>query len=266
MSNYFRALLRLEKESAAPQQTVPTHTVPPQPGSTEHDRFDELPMDDGLAGTRPSYDLNSAKKQNAHAALLDALRAVSGRAQTPTIVIAGMARSDAVGEVINGIASQAALRGVGVQIGDVVVSTTHRILSTREGTPEPRGLDFEGQPLTARTSLDLELSAPATQEALKKWFVSAGAGYDLLIVAAPPLLSSVDAALVARACDGLVLVGEPLVTLRDEFEIAVERARSSGCRVLGLVMNDNREWLPRFLSRLFGTYPRSILPIEKESS
>ncbi len=269
MSNYFRALLRLENKEGATGSASPT-------ASTHHHGVGEPAPDDTLAGdntpagdntlaaTKPAYDLTSVKKQNAHAALLDALRAVSGRAQTPTIVIAGMARSDAVGAVIDGIARQAAERGVGVQIGDVVVSATHRIMSTREGTPPPRGLDHDGIPLTAKTSLDLELSAPATQDALKTWFIGAGAGYDLLIVAAPPLLSSVDAALVARACDGLVLVGEPLVTLRDEFEIAVERALSSGCRVLGLVMNDTREWLPRFVGRLFGTYPRSILPAEKD--
>ncbi|MEM7586077.1 MAG: hypothetical protein AAF560_21990 [Acidobacteriota bacterium] len=252
MSNYFRALLRLEKQSGSPGAV------------TARAAAGEAQARDPLADTKPVYDISSVKKQNAHAALLDALRAVTGREQTPTVVIAGVARSDAVGAVIAGIANQAAQRGVGVQIGDVVVSTTHRILSTREDTPEPRGLDPEGLPLAGKTSLPLELSAPATQEALKKWFVGAGAGYDLLIVAAPPLLTSVDAALVARACDGLVLVGEPLVTQRDEFEIAVERARSSGCRVLGLVMNDNQEWLPRFLGRLFGTYPRSILPEEKE--
>lgn len=250
MSHFFRGWLRKGKQRQDP-------TDPLWAGQ-------EL-ADPALSpDAQPVVDLASAKQQNAHAALLDALRAVASKEQTPCVVIAGIASNHAVGSVIDGIAAQASVRGVGLQIGDVVVSATHRTLSTREGTPAPRGLDADGVPLTQRTSLALELSAPATQEALKRWFVASGAGYDLLIVAAPPLLSSVDAALVARACDGLVLVSEPLVTLREEFEIAVERARSSGCRVLGLVMNDYREWLPRFLTRLFGSYPRSILPQDPE--
>ena len=257
MSNYFRTLLRLDKQPAR---------EPAVAGRPPAD-LDQLRIE--TAGAKndsdSAFDLLSAKKQNSHAALLDALRAVSARVQTPSIVIAGIASNEPVGVVIDGIASQAAVRGVGVQIGDVVVSTSHRVLSTREGTPKPRGLDGPPAVSPGETTLSLELSAPATQEALKKWFANAGAGYDLLIVAAPSLLSSVDAALVARACDGLVLVAEPLVTLRDEFEIAVERARSSGCRVLGLVMNDNQEWLPRILRRLFGNYPRSILPFTPDS-
>lgn len=200
--------------------------------------------------------LASVKKQNAHATLLDAMRAVAGRSHTPTIVVAGIARAASAQTVIEGVADQAALRGVRLQIGDVIVTQTHRTLSIREDHPAALRLAEEGE--THDTSLSLELTSPSAQAALKTWFVNASTGFDLLIVGAPPVLSSVDALLVARACDGLVLVAEPLTTQREEFEIAVERARASGCQLLGLVMNENREWLPRFLSRLFSSYPRSI--------
>ncbi|MEM7351839.1 MAG: hypothetical protein AAF657_13660, partial [Acidobacteriota bacterium] len=195
MSNYFRTLLRLENERREPA---------PMERSAQSPELEAVRLEASQApgDLTPGFDLLSAKKQNSHAALLDALRAVSARGQTPSIVIAGVASSEPVGAVIEGIATQAAARGVGVQIGDVVVSSSHRILSTREGTPEPRGLDGPPAVSPGMTTLSLELSAPATQEALRKWFASAGAGYDLLIVAAPSLLSSVDAALVARACDG----------------------------------------------------------------
>ncbi len=222
---------------------------------------------DGAPGSEGSLDLPtgsdrlarlaSVKKQNAHATLLDAMRTASGHSQTPSIVVAGIATAASGLAVIEGIADQAALRGVRLQIGDVVITQTHRMLSLRGGDGAASGSDPESE--MRDTSLPLELTASAAQEALKNWFVTAGTGFDLLIVAAPPILNSVDALLVARACDGLVLVAEPLTTQREEFEIAVERARASGCQVLGLVMNENREWLPRFLGRLFTSYPRSIL-------
>ena len=199
--------------------------------------------------------LASVKRQNAHATLLDTMRTVAGEAQTPSIVVAGIATAASAQAVIDGVADQAALRGVRLQIGDVVITQAHRTLSIREDHPaaleRPAGRDPDA-------SLSLELTAPAAQESLRTWVADAGSGFDLLLVAAPPILSSVDALLVARACDGLVLVAEPLATQREEFEIAVERARASGCQVLGLVMNENREWLPRFLGRLFSSYPRSI--------
>ncbi len=78
----------------------------------------------------------------------------------------------------------------------------------------------------------------------------------LTIIQAPPLLHSVDAALVARACNGLVLVVEPLHTAREMLRTAVERARTADCRILGLAISGAREWLPRWLRRLFAGQAR----------
>ncbi len=246
MSIAFRALKRSrnDRPDAVPDDGAQAPSPKPR-GSLD------LPTgDDRLA------QLTSVKRQNAHATLLDAMRAVTGKSQTPSIVVAGIAREASALAIIDGVAAQATLRGVRLQIGDVDVTQTHRTLSLRGehaadpgSTSETRGRD---------TSLPFELTAATAEEGLGTWFVTAGVGADLLLVAAPPILSSVDALLVARACDGLVLVAEPLATQREEFEIAVERAKASGCRVLGLVMNENRDWLPRFLSRLFSSYPRSI--------
>ncbi len=224
--------------------------------SADEDQFARLDSATEPASSDRVAQLTSVKRQNAHATLLDAMRAVAGKSQTPSIVVAGIAGAASANAVIEGVASQAALRGVRLRIGDVTVTQTHRTLSLRGEQPaEPGLVEREARD----TSLPLELTAAAAQEALENWFVTAGAGFDLLIVAGPPILSSVDALLVARACDGLVLVAEPLATQREEFESVVERARASGCQVLGLVMNENREWLPSFLSRLFSSYPRSIL-------
>ncbi len=253
MSDFFRTLLRrpASKRSGAPMAEAATA----EPDAALLD----LPT-----GSDRLAKLATVKKQNAHATLLDAMRTVAGKSQTPSVVVAGIASNAPASSVVEGVVDQAALRGVRLQIGDVVVTQSHRTLSIRQdhaAAPEP--IDDDN---SLDSSLSLELTAPSAQETLKSWFDTAGSGFDLLIVAAPPILSSVDALLVARACDGLVLVAEPLTTLREEFEIAVERARASGCRMLGLVMNENRDWLPGFLSRLFSSYPRSISSRTKASN
>ncbi len=237
MSISFRTLSRL-RDSRRSSSLVEDRAAGPEESGLD------LP-----AGSDRLAQLTSVRKQNAHATLLDAMRTVAGTSQAPCIVVAGIASAASGQAVIEGVTDQAALRGVRLRIGDVSVTQSQRTLSIRDD-----------RSAVIDESLSLELAAPSAQEALKTWFVTASSGFDLLIVAAPPILSSVDALLVARACDGLVLVAEPLVTQREEFEIAVERARASGCRVLGLVMHESREWLPRFLGRLFSSYPRSIRP------
>ncbi len=251
MSKSLRSLLRLGRNRPPADSGEVVENA--DPGSTG-------PLLDLPAGSGRLAQLASVKRQNAHATLLDALRTVSGVSQTPTVVIAGISRNASALSVLDGVIDQAALRGVRLQIGDVVVTQTHRLLSVREPPPDARGMVEESDD----TSLSVELTDLSAQEALKTWFVTAGTGADLLIVTAPPILTSVDALLVARACDGLVLVAEPLATQREEFEIAIERARASGCQLLGLVMNENREWLPRLLARLFTSYPRTVAPRSTE--
>ena len=75
-------------------------------------------------------------------------------------------------------------------------------------------------------------------------------GADIVLIEAPPLAGSADAALLARVCDGLVLVVEAAVTSRAELRRAVHLAETSGCRVIGLVMRGKYRALPSWLRRL----------------
>jgi hypothetical protein len=87
---------------------------------------------------------------------------------------------------------------------------------------------------------------------LSRWSEHTGGSVDFILVEAPSLDRTADAALLARACDGLVLVVESEVTPRESLRRAVRVAEVSGCRVLGMVMNEARPplpgWLQRFLS------------------
>ena len=80
--------------------------------------------------------------------------------------------------------------------------------------------------------------------------MAAHARHEMVIIEAPPLGISVDAAMIARACDGLVLVVEAQNTPREALRDAIERADTVGCQILGIVMEGRPEYRPPWLRKL----------------
>jgi Mrp family chromosome partitioning ATPase len=85
---------------------------------------------------------------------------------------------------------------------------------------------------------------------LAAWLHEARSSHDVVIIEAPPLGLSVDAAVVARSCDGLILVVEPRVTTSSALVASVERADAVGCRILGIVTQGKNERLPPWLRQI----------------
>jgi succinoglycan biosynthesis transport protein ExoP len=73
--------------------------------------------------------------------------------------------------------------------------------------------------------------------------------FDLIVIDTPPLLTVTDAAALAPAMDGVVLVAKPGKTKLREFKQALEQLQAVKARVLGVVLNDVN---PR--SRKYGYY------------
>jgi len=185
----------------------------------------------------------SAHTSTAYAQLLDGLRAVETSFSAPGVVLASAGSADAVAPVLEGLREQARRKGLRLLVAELVVSKGGRILGGRD---------------PACTAELLEFNRTVTEDTVRNWFERAVTGQDLLIVEAPPLSQSVDAGLLARACDGLALVVEPQRTSRHEFETAVERSKASGSFLLGMVMNHHTHWLPHFLRTFFNSYPRLV--------
>jgi capsular exopolysaccharide synthesis family protein len=61
--------------------------------------------------------------------------------------------------------------------------------------------------------------------------------YDLVLIDAPPVLPVADAATVAAACDGVIVLVRQGRTTRDQVEGTVSTLRSAGAYVLGTVLN-----------------------------
>ncbi len=195
-----------------------------------------------LRGRKTRSEAPDAVGELAFAQLLDSLRALETPFTAPGVVLAAAGDHAAVQRVLEGLEEQARRKGIRLLLAKLVVSESERFLE-REG-PGP----------TDR----LEINRTVSEDTLRSWFERATTGQDLLIVEAPPLSESVDAALLARAGDGLAIVVEPMATTQAQFETAVERAKAAGCFLLGLVMSRHTHWLPGLLRNFFNAYPRLI--------
>ena len=234
---------------------TPTDSLPlwPEPPRATEDRLptrgvvgrllDRLPLGYLERRRQRSRTRASAHHATAYAQLLDSLRAVETPFAAPGVVIAAAGSSDAVEAVVHGLRGQARSKGVRLMVAELVVTQSGRILEGRD---------------PACPAEPLVLNRTVTEDTVRAWFERATVGQDLLVVSAPSLSQSVDAGLLARACDGLAIVVEPQQTNHHEFETAIERAKASGAFLLGLVMSHHTHWLPHFMRSFFSSYPRLI--------
>jgi capsular exopolysaccharide synthesis family protein len=103
---------------------------------------------------------------------------------------------------------------------DHLISTgTHNLLLMPSGPREANPAALLGSPRMAELVQALRARA------------------DMVIVDTPPVLDVVDASLVARFCDGTLLVARAETTPADELRSATEELALAGARVAGVVLN-----------------------------
>jgi len=156
------------------------------------------------------------------ACLLDNIRAHAKEGPIRTVVLAGVSGSEPVRAITTGLATHARQRGINVVLGDLVPAPGPLRLVERSGNEALRIDDLPPD-------------------------------VDLMVIQAPPLTESVEGALFANACDGLVIVAERAVTERASLKAAAERARKAGCNTLGVVVTGDKDKLPTWLRRLLGS-------------
>ncbi len=156
------------------------------------------------------------------AALLDSLRALAAQG-TPArvLVFAPVVAGPAAREVVDALAGRARELRLPVAVAGLARSGGAATLAERgTATRPPCGLDLDGAALGA---------------AVGEW-LSGTAAAQLVLIDAPSVLSSIDALLLAGACDGMVLVAESGVTARADLRAAAARVQAAGCRALGVVL------------------------------
>jgi Mrp family chromosome partitioning ATPase len=264
MSNYFQTLKRLEREQAQDKadalrpRTRIEHVLPAEPppiASVEAPRAltPEIIQQPAVVDERIVGGFST---------LFDNLRALGNGAPVGTIVLAGASTAESVERVATGLAGEVARNDVRVLVAELYRAGGNPMLRVRMATPTEKseaGRYGTASKRRAEVAVDagelpkpirLDLRGGPASEVVKQWLMEAHARHEMVIIEAPALGVSVDAAMIARACDGLVLVVESQTTPREALRDAIERADTVGCQILGIVMEGRPEYRPPWLRKL----------------
>ncbi len=199
---------------------------------------------------RRSAGQTQARKES-FARAFDNLRAIAVDSGLRSIVVAPCSGREAVEDVIAGLATEAnrhELQTFSARLrfsdGRYVIGEHTRFLTNSAS------LDPEAQKMA--DPISFRLNAGTLPAELTGWIEAAESACDLLIIHGPALGHNVDAALVGRGTDGVILVIEPHMTTHEDLRAAVERARSVHCNILGIVANGTRDELPAWMRQLAG--------------
>ncbi|RMD81207.1 MAG: tyrosine-protein kinase family protein [Candidatus Dadabacteria bacterium] len=251
MSNYFQTLKRLEKDLEDSRRTpvLEAETA----AVNEQERIERRPAaisrGNAAPATRPGEPVAAAGKRASYALLLESLTVRGNGSALSSVVLAGASGLEHAVEVASGLAEQGRRRGLAIAEVELVRTGDQMFLKPRG---ESAGADAScpsGAPVPVTLGV-----GPLSREAAS-WLQGLKASHDMIIIAAPPLGGSLASALLARDCDGLVIVVEPEITTEPALRTAVQQARGAGCEVLGLVVNGARDWMPGWMQRLTASTP-----------
>jgi hypothetical protein len=183
----------------------------------------------------------STSADAAYRVLFDNLRALTNGLSVRVLIFASVSADESARSVTAGFAAHA------VELGLNVVTAT---MTESAGRAFLQRCVFGSSQTGAEPPLPLDVNRPEWQASFADWLRSAAPEADIVIIDGPPLDQSIDAAVLARACDGLVLVARTEVTPRQALQAAAERARAVGCCTLGVVMHGTKNHLPAWLREL----------------
>ncbi len=109
--------------------------------------------------------------------------------------------------------------------------------------------DHAGQGVLATGQLGTPGGAAPRAQSLRGLYGALRASYNLVVVACPPVLSGPDAAMLAAAADGTLLVVQAERTLTADILRARELLDQLGAAMLGVVLNGRRRHVPDFIAR-----------------
>ena len=170
--------------------------------------------------------------------LLESIRLIANGRDRRVVVFCGASTAEAVTTLAQGLAQHAERSGMTAFIGSLFRSAAGTIVAAAHDA--------------ATTAQAVDLDAGLTPDMFATWLDRVAPESDLVIVTGPPLATSIDAALLACACDGLVIVAESEVTERAALQVAAERAKIAGCKTLGVVMHGSKDRMPSWMRRLMG--------------
>jgi hypothetical protein len=178
-------------------------------------------------------------------AVFNNIAALSMGQRPMTLAFAAASATPAVEALTASLSACAEAKGEGVIVGELCDVRGERVLVCRQ-SPGGTGLSDDAD----RAPLPLDLHGGASRETLLAWRDRVGPGADLIFIIGPPLADSVDSALLASLCDGLVIVAVHEETHRAALALASERARLTRRPALAVVVNNSRDKPPSWFRRI----------------
>ncbi len=96
---------------------------------------------------------------------------------------------------------------------------------------------------------DDALSGEYIGDLLKDFFYSCKGRFRFVLVDGPPVIPYVDSSLLAAAADGVVFLIESNRTRSEVVDVALDKLKSGGAKVLGTVLNKRQFHIPNFVYR-----------------
>lgn len=159
--------------------------------------------------------------------------------------------------VLAGAASTDAVRALAASLGTCAESKGERVLlaelsgaGVRGTLIRPCGADGRAADTADGGGVPIELHSGADPETVARWRDQVSPGASVTFVMGPPLVDSVNSALLASLCDGLVMVAVREDTHRDALTVAAERVRLTKAPTIGVVVDSGHSKTPLWLRRL----------------
>jgi hypothetical protein len=218
-------------ESVAPVQSAPTSEAPEV-------RVGTSPRAEPLAP--PAF----APLRGVDA-VFNNIAALSMGRRPMTLAFAAASATPAVEALTASLGACAEAKGERVMVAELCDMDGERVLVCRQ-SPGGTSLCDDAD----RGPLPLDLHGGPSRESLLAWRDRVGPGADLIFIIGPPLADSVDSALLASLCDGLVIVAVHEETHRAALALASERARLTRRPALAVVVNNSRDKPPSWFRRI----------------
>jgi hypothetical protein len=245
MSNYIRALKRLEEDAPRPTAPRPAAPVAERPGQPEIKRAPVARREPAPTVTarlpavaQPRVGSSALEE---FGALFDALELFAKGHDRCTVVFAPVSRRESIGRLMAGLAAHAEQRRRRAFLAELRAAADRSTLSPRSAS---RAGDESAAPIEVDTARD------GAGPLLRDWLDAQAGDATFVFVEAPPLSESQDAIVLASACDGIVLVAESEITDRATLQGAAERVRSGDCSTLGIAVIGSSDPMPSWLRRL----------------
>jgi len=255
MSAYFETLNRRAGAAAQKPAPAPAAERPPAERPSEPP---PPPPQRTLQVLRPAQvGLRELPKE--YGALREKLLVTANGKPLKALVFAGCGGGEGCTRVVREFAETLASSGLNVLLIDADLRTAGLTTSIAAGGADITELVGHSRSLPATswgkgklTVVPSVASHPDKERFLRSaefatWVDAQRSTYDYVLFDTPPLLRFADGTLIGRLCDGVVIVAQAEATEREDLVRTREQLERAHVRVVGVVLNRDRTWVPDVL-------------------